>query len=62
MDIKIEPNAGYIEICGVKYSFAYFERLGRDGVDTNTMFRILYREDGMVTIQTVDIGGLKLPD
>ena len=62
MEIKIEPKAEYIEICGIKYSFALFEAWGRDGFNKNQVFRILSRDDGMISIQTIDIGSLKLPD
>lgn len=62
MDIKIDPKVEYIEICGIKYSFGLFEAWGKDGIDTSHLFRILSRDNGAIVIQTIDIGGLKLPD
>ena len=62
MDIKIDSKAEYIEICGMKYSFELFEMWGRNGMEKDTVYRILSRDDGMITIQTIDIGGLRLPD
>lgn len=62
MEININAEARFIEICGVKYSYELFEAWGRNGIEKDTLFRIMGRVNGMITLQTIDIGALKLPD
>jgi hypothetical protein len=51
----IKETPDYLEIEGIKYAKALFQEWGVSGVDCGTLFKLLNREDTVITIQ-------KLPD
>lgn len=46
-------GSGYFTIYGIKYSDNYFKMLSNNGLPLNTVFQIIKREDGVVTIVKV---------
>ena len=51
--IKIVDNyeMQYVEIEGIRYSYALFVAFSKLGLDLNQPFKIMKREDGMLTIE-----------
>lgn len=49
----VKETPEYLEICGIKYAKVLFEAWGEKGMDIGTLFRLLKREDGVITIKTI---------
>lgn len=53
LDHDYDPEADILTIEGCRYSGRLFRELGEEGMKTDTLFRLLRREDGVITIEEV---------
>ena len=53
LTIKDDPEHQIIEIEGVRYSYALFQLWGTNGLPVNTLFKIVKKENGLLTIEKI---------
>ena len=58
LTIKDDPKHQIIEIEGIRYSYALFQLWGTYGLPLNTIFKLVNRKDGVITIAKIDEEGL----
>lgn len=53
--IKETDDIQLVTIFGVRFAIEYFRSIATGPIDPNLAFRIIAREDGVVTLQTLDL-------